>query len=202
MIEKGLYMAVVGPAGIGKSTTFDALMSTYGDTVRVTPKVTTRPPREGETDTRAGMPVHEFSRLVGTGDIVMQHQPFGPEGHWYGYMAEDLRAGEGRLNLIEPNVEHQLPEFRRIFGGNALVVALTTRNRQYLEHNLNQRGTESPENIRKRLQAAESIIGMIDQRRSEGMIDAVVELDWDSRDLMVPLMMKIAGKQLSRFAFS
>lgn len=43
---------------------------------------------------------------------------------------------------------------------------------------------------------------MIDQRRSEGMIDAVVELDWDSRDLMVPLMMKIAGKQLSRFAFS
>lgn len=200
MIDKGIFLACVGPAGIGKSTSFNALQQEYGDIISVTPKTTTRPIRQGETDTKAGVPLARFQSMVSAGEVVMEHQPFGPDGHWYGYDVADLRAGEGKLNLIEPNIEFQLPRFKEIFGGNALVIALTTNNPGYIYRNLVERGTESPENIAKRLKAAESVMNMIDTRRQEGYIDEVLTLDWSNRDKMVPAMLAIAGRRISQMA--
>lgn len=199
VMEDPKYLALVGPAGIGKGTSFKAIMDHFTGFARVVPKVTTREPRPGESDTIAGIPVPEFlTYCVDNGkkaEIVLPHQPFGTD--WYGYYRQDLFDFPARLNLVEPHVEFQLPEFRKIFAGKALVVALTTRNSDYLRHNLRQRGTDSPEAVDRRIQAAERLIPIIYAKHQAGEIDHVIELDWGNRSLLRAQMVHLAGKLLN-----
>lgn len=193
------FLAIVGPAGVGKSTSFNAILDHFESRIRVVTKVTTRPPRENEKDTKAGLSLTEFQAGVESGEIILAHQPFGPDGHWYGYSLNELSGQSGQLNIIEPNVEHQLPEFKKIFGASAFVLALRA-DREYLRHNLSERNSESPEKIEERLSAACSINDFIDKYSNSGLIDQVIELNWHNRSRMLEIVLGLTARVLNKMS--
>jgi guanylate kinase len=196
------HLALIGQPGIGKSTSFKWLSESYPGQIRIVPKITTRPARPNEPeDTIPDYPVLDFLRgmrethIDGYNQILLPHQPFGD--HWYGYRREDLLYQNGRLNVLEPNPELQLPDFKRIFGAKALVVALMSRDLNYIRSNLIERGTETPEKLTARLKTAEELIPVIDSQLAQGNIDLLLELGWHNRDQLRPTILGIAGKLLN-----
>ncbi|MCQ4080143.1 guanylate kinase [Streptomyces sp. RB6PN25] len=141
-----------GPSGVGKSTVV-AHMRTVHPEVWVSVSVTTRKPRPGE---RAGVQYHfvdddEFDKLIANGELL-EWAEFA--GHRYGTprrpVLEHLDAGEPVLLEIDLQGARQV----RQSMPDAQLVFLAPPSWDELVRRLTGRGTESPEVIERRLEAA------------------------------------------------
>ncbi|MBV9023874.1 MAG: guanylate kinase [Streptomycetaceae bacterium] len=141
-----------GPSGVGKSTVV-AHMRTVHPEVWVSVSATTRKPRPGE---RPGVQYHfvdddEFDKLIANGELL-EWAEFA--GNRYGTprcaVLERLDAGEPVLLEIDLQgarlVRQSLPDAQLVF--------LAPPSWDELVRRLTGRGTESPEVIERRLEAA------------------------------------------------
>lgn len=141
-----------GPSGVGKSSVV-AYLREHAPQVWQSVSVTTRAPRPGETD---GVEYHfvddnEFDRMVAA-DELLEHARYA--GNRYGTprkpVEERLAAGVPALLEIElqgaRQVRKAMPE--------ALLVFLAPPSWEELVRRLTGRGTEDPEVVRRRLDAA------------------------------------------------
>jgi guanylate kinase len=144
---------IVGPAGVGKGTLVRMLRDRLPD-LSLSVSATTRAPRPGEVD---GEHYHfltreAFAARVDEGDFV-EHAEYA--GNHYGTLRSELErrvsAGESVVLEIElqgaRQVRAQLPDSVGVFIAPPSPEALRTR--------LVGRGTDSPEQIGARLEAAE-----------------------------------------------
>ncbi len=151
MGKKGILTVISGFSGAGKGTIMKELVKKYPYFLSVS--ATTRPPREGETDgedyffhTR-----EEFERMIAAGELIEYAEYV---GNYYGTpkaaVEKQLRDGKDVLLEIEMQggmlVKEQFPD--------ALLLFVAPPSAEILKARLNGRGTESVEEIEKRLQRA------------------------------------------------
>lgn len=144
---------ISGPAGVGKGTVVQRLKRAHPE-VWVSVSATTRPPRPGEVDG-----VHylftseaEFDDMVANDGLLEWAVVHGR--HRYGTPAEPVRtmAAQGRPVILEIDlqgarqVRETLPEARFVF--------LSPPDWSTLVGRLEGRGTESPDQVARRLETA------------------------------------------------
>jgi len=151
-----LLILVSAPSGGGKTTLCQQLLAVRPEMTRAI-TCTTRPPRPGETD---GMDYHfldpvEFQKRVQAGDFIEHATVFGRSyGTLRSELLDQLRTGRDVLLNVdvqgaatirqqaraEPELKHAL-----------VTVFLTPPSVAVLAERLNNRNTDAPEEIQKRL---------------------------------------------------
>jgi guanylate kinase len=141
-----------GPSGVGKSTVVAGLRKQSPE-IWLSVSVTTRAPRPGEVDGREYRFVSEaeFDQMLAQGDLL-EWAAF--VGHRYGTprgpLAGKLAAGVPALLEIDLAGARQV----RQAAPDALLIFLAPPNWDELVRRLTGRGTEPPEVIQRRLEAA------------------------------------------------
>jgi guanylate kinase len=145
-------LVVSGPSGVGKSTVVAAALA-LDPGIWLSVSATTRSPRPGEVDGREYFFVtdEEFDDLVATGGLL-EWAAFA--GNRYGTprapVQEHRTAGTPVLLEIEVQGARQV----RQAVPSALLVFLAPPSWEVLRGRLTGRGTESPDAVARRLQAA------------------------------------------------
>ncbi len=143
-------LVITGPSGVGKGTLISGLLERMkGLTLAVS--ATTREPRPGEVDGREYhfLSPEDFDRRVRQGDFV-EHAEYA--GNRYGTLRSELeRPGDGTVLEIDVQgarqVRETLPDAVRIFVEPPSVDDLGRR--------LVGRGADTPDQVARRLRAAE-----------------------------------------------
>lgn len=147
-MRKGILVVISGFSGAGKGTIMKELIKRYDYHLSIS--ATTRKPRTGETD---GIDYYfhtrdEFQEMIKKGELIEWAEYV---GNYYGtpkkYVEEQLDAGKDVLLEIEMQggmlVKEKFPE--------ALLIFVSPPSAEILKERLTGRGTESPEEIEKRL---------------------------------------------------
>jgi guanylate kinase len=143
---------ITGPSGVGKGTLIRTLLGRVPE-LELSVSATTRRPRLGETH---GVDYHflddaEFDRRVADGAFV-EHATY--SGRRYGTLRSDLeqRLARGAPVVLEIEVQgarqiaETMPEAVRIF--------IAPPSEEALRNRLIGRGTDSPDDVEKRLETA------------------------------------------------
>lgn len=145
---------ITGPSGVGKGTLIRALFDRI-PALELSVSATTRPPRPGEQD---GVAYHflsreQFTDRVEQGDFV-EHAEY--SGNRYGTLRSELerrvRAGVPVVLEIEVQgarqVREKMPEAVQVF--------IAPPSRETLRTRLVGRGTDSPDQVQRRLETADA----------------------------------------------
>ena len=141
MMRKGLLIVYSGPSGVGKGTILGPYLKEH------------RAPRPGETD---GVEYHfvtreQFESEIAAGGLLEYAQY---SGNYYGTphrMVEEQRA-QGRDVVLE--IEVQGAAHIRKVCPDAVFIFVMPPSYETLENRLSGRGTEPPEVVQRRLEAA------------------------------------------------
>lgn len=156
--QSGLLFIISGPAGSGKTTVCDALMKTESIERIITS--TTRSPRTGEHD---GIDYHflnkaDFQRKISAG-LFFEYATV--HNHFYGTQKTDiiepLKAGHNRLLNIDVQGAKTIQmkaESDPFLKGKVVSIFIKPPNIDELEKRLKKRGTDSVEEIKRRLEVA------------------------------------------------
>lgn len=172
---------ITGPSGVGKGTLIRALLDRIPE-LGLAVSATTRPPRPGEQD---GVAYHflgrdEFDRRVGGGEFVEWAEY---SGNRYGTLRSELdrRLADGAPVVLEielqgaRQVREKLPEAVQVF--------IAPPSRQTLRTRLIERGTDTAEQVKRRLATADAELAaqpefrhVVVNDRLEDAVDALVEI--------------------------
>lgn len=153
MTQRGLLIVLSGPSGVGKGTVRKAIFEDDGVDFRYSISATTRKPRVGEVDGQDYFFVsrEKFEEKIQAGDMLEYAEYV---GNYYGtprsFIDETLASGKDVFLEIDVQgalqVKTKMPEGVYIF--------LTPPDIKNLRTRLEGRGTDSPEVIDQRVEAA------------------------------------------------
>ncbi len=151
MKEKGLLIVVSGCSGAGKGTVLAELF-TKADRLSYSVSATTRLPRPGEID---GVNYHfvtkeTFEDMIAKGEIL-EYTTYA--GNYYGTPKSELKKTESGDSLIleielegATNVKRMVPD--------AVTIVIVPPSLEVLENRLRSRGTNTEEDIARRMKQA------------------------------------------------
>lgn len=149
-MEKGILFVVSGPSGVGKGTIMEAVSKARGEDMVVSVSATTRQPRPGETDGVSYFFLTEeafFEKRDANGFIEFASV----HGSWYGTPKDwvEARLAEGKDVILEIDVQGalQVKEYTR----DASYIFILPPSLQELRRRITERGTETDEQIRIRM---------------------------------------------------
>lgn len=158
-MKKGILFVVSGPAGSGKGTVVSELVSAHED-VSLSVSATTREPRPTDVD---GVQYHfitedEFEKKISNGEML-EYTLYCD--HHYGTLLKEVTDAldNGKDIILEIEVDGAMQVKNKI--ENAVTIMLTPPDGETLERRLRSRGTESDENIEKRLRRAKEEITLM-----------------------------------------
>ena len=152
MNRRGMLIVLSGPSGSGKGTIIKSLLQQREDTV-LSISVTTRAPRPGEEDG-----VHyffrtreEFEELIRR-NALLEFAEY--NGNYYGTPEEAITGwlNQGKNVLLE--IEVQGAEKVMDFRSDLVSIFITIPSMAELERRLRDRGTETEDKIRGRMEVA------------------------------------------------
>ncbi|MGV1035673.1 MAG: guanylate kinase [Candidatus Nanopelagicales bacterium] len=159
--QRGQLVTVSGPSGVGKSTVVNRVLE-LAPQIWLSVSATTRTPRPGEHDgvSYRFLPTEEFRRMRDGGGLL-ESAEFA--SNWYGTPRDavegQLNAGTDVLLEIElqgaRQVRQAMPESTSVF--------LAPPSWEHLRQRLRSRGTEDPQALALRLQAAEQELAAADE---------------------------------------
>jgi guanylate kinase len=145
---------ITGPSGVGKGTLIRALFDRIPE-LGLSVSATTRPPRPGEHDGSAYrfLGRDEFDRRVAAGDFVEWAEY---SGNRYGTLRSELdrHVEEGRPVVLE--IEVQGARQVRDKLPDAVQVFIAPPSRETLRTRLIGRGTDTAEQVQRRLETADA----------------------------------------------
>jgi len=151
--RSGILFVISAPSGAGKTTLVEAIRKTPN--VFYSVSCTTRPPRSGETNNQdyQFLSETEFRGRVAGGDFLEHAQV---HGDFYGTLREPvvtkLRNGVDVLIDIDTQGAASIREFDDQFIRDAFVdIFIMPPNLEELRRRLHKRGTETEEQIERRL---------------------------------------------------
>lgn len=152
MAKQGILLVVSGPSGAGKGTVCDALLKEYKG-LEYSISMTTRAPREGETDGKDYFFVSRetFEEMIKSGKLLEYATVY---DNYYGtprgYVLEQINAGNDILLEIEMDGAQQVREKFR----DGVFVFILPPSLDELAIRLNKRGKDCQEAIDARLDSA------------------------------------------------
>ena len=151
----GILVILSGPSGAGKTTIVRRLLERGDTPLELSISATTRMPRQNEQD---GVDYHflakdEFQRRVAENEFVEYVEVFST-GHLYGTLRSEVedRLPRGVSVLLEIDVEGAAKVVEQY--PTAVTIFLRPESPEELERRLRDRGTETEQVIRRRLEAA------------------------------------------------
>jgi guanylate kinase len=144
---------ITGPSGVGKGTLIRGLLDRVPK-LELAVSATTRKPRPGEED---GVDYHflsgaEFDRLIADGGFV-EHATY--SGNRYGTLRSELEQRLARGAGVVLEIELQGARQVRRAMPEAVQIFIAPPSEEALRARLVGRGTDDPEQVDRRLQAAE-----------------------------------------------
>jgi guanylate kinase len=157
-VNKDQVIIFSAPSGAGKSTIVRHLLEKYPD-LEFSISATSRAPRGEEKDGREYyfFSVDQFESKIKSGDFVEYEEVY--PGSYYGTLRSEVRRiwNKGHIILFDIDVKGGV-NLKRLYGGNALAVFIMPPSVEVLKQRLVSRGTDSVENIEKRVaKAAEEL---------------------------------------------
>jgi guanylate kinase len=160
-MRKGLLFIVSGPAGSGKGTVVNELITKHpGLTLSIS--ATTRQPRPGEVD---GVHYHfiskeEFEQRIKDGKML-EYATY--SGNYYGTPQKEVEEAmsEGKDVILEIEVAGAMQIKEKI--KDSVAIMLTPPSKQVLEARLRGRGTETEDVIKWRLERAKEELLLMPQ---------------------------------------
>ena len=152
MKQRGGLIVISAPSGAGKTTLVNKVLNSK-ENLEFSVSCTTRPPRKQEKDgvDYCFVTDSEFQDMIARDEFLECAQVF---DHWYGTSrdsVETLRAA-GKTVLLE--IDWQGAEQIRAREPTAVSVFILPPSRAELERRLRRRGTDTKENIGRRLRDA------------------------------------------------
>jgi guanylate kinase len=142
------------PSGAGKSTIVNHLIKKF-PYLEFSISATSRPPRGEEKDgvQYYFLSADEFRRKLAEGEFV-EYQEVYP-GRFYGTLVKEVKRiwDKGNIILFDIDVQGGM-NLKKLYGGNALSVFIQPPSVEVLRQRLVSRGTDSPEDIEKRVAKA------------------------------------------------
>ncbi|MEZ4754846.1 MAG: guanylate kinase [Bdellovibrionota bacterium] len=153
--RQGMILALIGPAGSGKTTLSSILTEKFPDEVKLSISVTSRPKRESEVDGESYIFVSrdEFMKMVANGEFFEWEET---HGNLYGTLKStvenSISAGEDLV--LDIDIRGAL-NFKRVYPRNTIIVFIAVPSFVVLMERLKNRGYISSEELNKRLKTAE-----------------------------------------------
>lgn len=161
-VKRGTLLVLSGPSGTGKGTVCGVVRDHLGDAVRYSISATTRKPRTGEEHGREYFffSKEEFEALRDQNGFLEWAQVY---DNYYGtpraFVEEVLASGKDCILEIDPQGALQVREAT----DEAVLVFIAPPSLEELRNRLTGRGTESVQEVEKRLSCAESELGYRDK---------------------------------------
>jgi len=152
--DRGLLVVVSGPSGVGKGTVRKALFDMKGHNLVYSISMTTRPPRNDETDGVDYYFVDEKTFLKNIKeDRFLEWAKF--VGHYYGTPKDKVEdyLDKGKEVVLEIEVDGALQVREKM--KEAVFIFLVPPSKEALYNRLVERGTENPELIKDRFEKAQ-----------------------------------------------
>ncbi len=168
--ERGLLIVLSGPSGVGKGTVRKAVFAESDVEFEYSISATSRPKRPGEVD---GVDYYfktreEFEKMIENGELLEYTEYV---GNYYGtpidYVEKTLASGKDVFLEIEVEGAKQVREKYP----DGLFIFLIPPSLSELEKRIKNRGTESDDLIRDRLEVAKKELQMMN------LYDYVIEND-------------------------
>ena len=151
--RRGKLFVITGPSGVGKGTLIRRLQQDVPG-IDLSVSATTRPPRDGERDGEHYhfMDPEEFDRRAAAGDFL-EHADYA--SNRYGTLRSEVEPRLARGDSVVLEIEVQ--GARQVSGTmpDAVLVFIAPPSREALRERLEGRGTDSPEQIARRLTVAD-----------------------------------------------
>lgn len=152
----GKIIILSAPSGTGKSSIIKHLMATRPDLdLQFSISATSRKPREGETHEKEYyfLTEEEFCQKAANGEFVEWEEVY--EGTYYGTLLSEVesKVAAGHTVIMDIDVKGSLNVKRR-FGDKALALFIMPPSVQELEMRLRNRGTDTEDDIARRLAKA------------------------------------------------
>ncbi|MFZ0473087.1 MAG: guanylate kinase [Bacteroidales bacterium] len=182
---KNRVLIVSAPSGAGKSTLVNHLLKS-GLPLAFSVSATSRKPRGKEVNGREYYFIRaiEFKRKIKAGEFVEWQEVY--HNHYYGTLKKELERikKEGCIPLFDVDAKGGI-NLKKIFGDSALSIFIMPPSVEELRARLIKRGTETPEDIKMRVEKAFSEILLADSfdrvivnddlKRASGEICSVVK---------------------------
>ena len=170
-MQKGLLVVISGASGTGKGTVCKKLLA-ESEKIFYSISATTRQPRAGETDgvEYFFVTVDEFKNWINEDKFLEYAEVY---GNFYGTPIHKIeeRLNRGEDVLLEIDIQGALNVMKKRPDG--VYIFLLPPSLEELKNRINNRGTESPEVLKVRLNAAKNEIAKITKpitRRAAGTI--------------------------------
>jgi guanylate kinase len=151
-MSEPFVLIVSGPSGSGKSTLVRKILELPGTLLSVS--CTTRPPRKTESDGKWYNFVSEaeFRQMAERGDFLEYAQVFGK--HWYGTPRKSLddALAQNKDLVLEIDIQGALQAKQKLPA--AVAIFVLPPSREDLERRIRERGQDSEDEIRRRLERA------------------------------------------------
>jgi guanylate kinase len=182
---KNRVLIISAPSGAGKSTLVNHLLKS-GLPLAFSVSATSRKPRGKEVNGREYYFIRaaEFKRKIKAGEFVEWQEVY--QNHYYGTLKKELDriTKEGCIPLFDVDAKGGI-NLKKIFGDSALSIFIMPPSVEELRARLIKRGTETPEDIKMRVEKAFSEILLADSfdrvivnddlKRASGEICSVVK---------------------------
>jgi guanylate kinase len=159
---------ISGPSGAGKSTVVRQLLAECTVPLRHSVSATTRQPRPGEVN---GQHYHflthaAFTEKRAAGEFLECKEVFG-RGDWYGTLESEVANGlaAGNWMVLEIDVEGAMSVLQHY--PEAITIFVHVGDIAELERRLRERGTESEEALRRRIEVASKELAAMHRYRHE-----------------------------------
>lgn len=151
--ERGLLIVISGPSGVGKGTVRNALFQREGHNLVYSISMTTRAPRNGETNGKEYYFVsrEEFEERIKNNQFL-EYAEF--VGNYYGTPLDKVEDNLNEGNEVVLEIEVQGAMQVRKKKRDAIFIFIAPPTMQDLKNRLNRRGTEPKEVIQYRYEKA------------------------------------------------
>lgn len=154
--DTGLFVAIVGPSGVGKGTIMNLFKQRFADAVYVLSN-TTRAIRDGEKEGEQYffVSVEEFEKGLQEGKYLEYAQVH--QKDYYGVLREPVEKAlkEGKIVIRELDIQGVDLIKKTIADGALLTIFIKPENMACLRQHIVQRGKITEEELLRRLESAE-----------------------------------------------
>ena len=154
MQNRGKLIIVAGPSGVGKGTIENAILKKFPD-MHFSVSVTTRPKRDYEIEGQHYFFISksDFKARIAAGELVEWQEVYSKNGHLYGTLKSYIdQALEGdQVLLLDLDIKGGI-NVKKAYPEDSISIFIEPPSPDALETRLIKRGTDSPEQIRIRLE--------------------------------------------------